>query len=98
MKRCFLILGLWLYGTAMSFGQDDLLAELSNAQKDIPIYTIATFKSTRLVSGHSIETIAAKHLDFRISHRFGAINSGFNELFGLDQSTIRLGLEYGVSD
>jgi hypothetical protein len=61
MKRCFLILGLWLYGTAMSFGQDDLLAELSKAQKDIPIYTTATFKSTRLVSGHSIETIAAKH-------------------------------------
>ncbi len=98
MKRCFLILGLWLYGTAMSFGQDDLLAELSKVQKDIPIYTTATFKSTRLVSGHSIETIAAKHLDFRISHRFGAINSGFNELFGLDQSTIRLGLEYGVTD
>ncbi len=98
MKRCLLILGLWLYGTAMSLGQDDLLAELSKEQNDIPIYTTATFKSTRLVSGHSIETIAAKHLDFRISHRFGAVNSGFNELFGLDQSTIRLGLEYGVTD
>lgn len=98
MKRLILYLVLSLRLTSMCFAQDDLLDVLSKEQKDIPSYTTATFKSTRLVSGHSVEIIAKKHLDFRISHRFGAINSGFTELFGLDQSTIRLGLEYGVTD
>lgn len=98
MKRWVVIFGLWLAGIPMSFAQDDLLDVLSKEQNDIPIYTTATFKSTRLVSGHSVETIAKKHLDFRISHRFGAVNSGFTELFGLDQSTIRLGLEYGLTN
>ena len=37
-------------------------------------------------------------LDVRISHRFGALNTGFYELFGLDQATIRMGLEYGLSN
>lgn len=98
MKRLILYLVLSLGLTSMCFAQDDLLDVLSKEQKDIPSYTTATFKSTRLVSGHSVEIIAKKHLDFRISHRFGAINSGFTELFGLDQSTIRLGLEYGLTD
>ncbi|MES2520381.1 MAG: DUF5777 family beta-barrel protein [Bacteroidota bacterium] len=78
--------------------QDDLLDELEKNQVPTTDYTTATFKTTRIVSGHSVETVAAKHLDFRISHRFGAINSGFEELFGLDQSQIRFGLEYGLTD
>jgi hypothetical protein len=78
--------------------QDDLLDELNKIQKPVVTYASATFKSTRIVSGHSIETVAAKHLDFRISHRFGALNSGYQELWGLDQSQIRFGLEYGLTD
>jgi opacity protein-like surface antigen len=37
-------------------------------------------------------------LDFRILHRFGNINQGLSEFFGLDQATIRLGLDYGISN
>ena len=33
-----------------------------------------------------------------ISHRFGTLNSGAYNFFGLDQATIRLGLEYGLTD
>ena len=57
----------------------------------------ATFKSTRVINGHSVETMAAKHLDFRISHRFGEIKDVDN-FFGLDMAKIRLGLEYGITD
>jgi hypothetical protein len=37
-------------------------------------------------------------LDFRISHRFGAIDKGLYDLFGLDAATMRLGFEYGLTD
>jgi hypothetical protein len=56
------------------------------------------FKATRIINGHSIEHLADGVLDFRISHRFGRINGGAYELFGLDKATIRLGLDYGITD
>ena len=33
-----------------------------------------------------------------ISHRFGAVNSGAQNFFGLDEAQIRLALEYGLTD
>jgi len=77
--------------------QDDLM-NLLNADTAPEInYTLATFKSTRVVNGHSIERMAPGQLDVRISHRFGTINSGAYELWGLDQSNIHLGFEYGIT-
>jgi predicted porin len=57
-----------------------------------------TFKTSRIINGHSIEQVAANHMDFRINHRFGYLNSGASNLFGLDAAYIRLGLEYGITD
>jgi hypothetical protein len=59
---------------------------------------IAAFKATRVINQQSLETIGAGVLDFRILHRFGRINSGPYELFGLDQSRVRLSLDYGLTD
>jgi hypothetical protein len=59
-------------------------------------YTTATFKSTRIMNGHSVERMPPGQLDVRISHRFGTLNSGSYELFGLDQSSVHFGLEYGI--
>lgn len=54
------------------YGQDDLLKMLEEETKsDKPDFTTATFKTTRLINGHSVENVAAGVLDFRISHRFG---------------------------
>jgi Membrane bound beta barrel domain (DUF5777) len=78
------------------FAQTDPMDILNKESAKSTIYTKATFKSTRIINGHSIETVAKKHLDFRISHRFGTINAGYKELWGLDQSRIRFGLEYGL--
>jgi hypothetical protein len=78
------------------FAQDDLMNLLDKeAPKEIT-YTTATFKSTRIMNGHSIERMPEGQLDVRISHRFGTINSGAYNFFGLDQSNIHLGLEYGI--
>jgi hypothetical protein len=76
--------------------QDDLLNELSGEEQSA--YTLATFKGTRVVNGHSVETRPEGTLEFIISHRFGTLNSGAYNLWGLDVSTIRLGLEYGITD
>jgi hypothetical protein len=92
-----------LYVANLLLGQNnDLLNDLendkTNNKNDEINWTTATFKSTRIINGHSIENVAAKHLEFRISHRFGQLNQGAYNFFGLDQASIRLGLEYGVNN
>ncbi len=97
MRIPYLVLGFILL-PLVSWAQDDLLGELE-AQANAPALPIvATFKSTRIINGQSVETVKRNHLDFRISHRFGRLNSGAYELFGLDQAVIRLGFEYGLTD
>ncbi|MCB0643523.1 MAG: hypothetical protein KDC44_17875, partial [Phaeodactylibacter sp.] len=54
------------------------------------------FRGTRVVNGHSVQTLNEGEMEFIIGHRFGRLNGGFYELFGLDQSNIRLGLDYGI--
>jgi hypothetical protein len=61
-------------------------------------FTYDTFKSTRVLNGHSIELMPEGQLDFRVEHRFGRINQGYYEFFGLDQSNTFLSLEYGFKD
>ena len=81
------------------FSQDDLMKMLDDENKNQTIYTAATFKATKLINGQTIETVGKNQLNFWISHRFGAINSGFiDNFFGLDEARIRLGLEYGITN
>jgi hypothetical protein len=74
---------------------DDLLSLIGGEEEQT--YTTATFKTTRIINMHSVENAAAGVMDFRISHRFGFINTGAYDLFGLDQALMRIGLEYGVT-
>jgi opacity protein-like surface antigen len=83
-----------------AFAQDDLMDLLGEMEPEAAKteYTIATFKTTRLVSGHTIETNAEGVFNVLIGHRFGRVNEGFSEFFGLDNAKIRLGFEYGITD
>lgn len=78
-----------------SYGQD-LMDEFG---KDEPTtdYAYATFKTSRVILNHSVQNIAPNEMLLIISHHFGALNSGAYNMFGLDQATIRIGLEYGVN-
>lgn len=96
MKSLFSII--FVFCTFGAFSQDDLMDVLNKESAKQTTFASATFKSTRIINGQSIETVAKNHLDFRISHRFGTINSGYKELWGLDQSRIRMGFEYGITD
>jgi len=77
--------------------QPDLFAADSTDKTQTKI-AIATFKNTRLINGHSIETLGAGIMDFRIHHRFGFINQGLYDFFGLDNATTFLGFDYGITN
>jgi len=81
-------------GTASA--QDDLTSLLKD-EKPVIEYTSATFKATRVIVGQSCENPPAGNLIFMFSHHFGAINTGYENLYGLKQAQVRLGLEYGVT-
>jgi hypothetical protein len=82
---------------ASAFAQDDLLGLLGEEEEETERVTNA-FKSNRVIASHSIEHVAKGVLDFRIMHRFGSLETGLYEVFGLDQATIRLGFDYGIND
>jgi len=86
------------FGFCQVQAQDDLMNLLEDQANDRTEYTFATFKSTRLVSGHSIETNGEGVLQFMIMHRFGRVNNGWRDLWGIDNASVRLGLEYGLTD
>lgn len=87
-----------LFGTTSLHAQDDLMSLLEAEDSLETRYTEATFKSSRLIIGHSVKTRRKGELDFLISHRFGRLNTGAHNFFGLDNAQIRLGLEYGLTD
>ncbi|MBX7202889.1 MAG: hypothetical protein IT240_09805 [Bacteroidia bacterium] len=90
-----------LLSTSCVFAQTDDLSTLLERESegtDKREFTRATFKTTRIVNGHSIENVSAGVLDFRISHHFGTFERGLYDMIGLDNATIRLGLEYGLHE
>ena len=76
----------------------DLMDELNEEIGEHTEYIAYTFKSTRILNGHSNERMQKRQLDFRINHRFGEINSGAYELWGLDNALISFSFEYGITD
>jgi opacity protein-like surface antigen len=85
-----------LFATVLQ-AQENLLDMISQDEKPVIDYTSATFKTTRIVIGQSIELPPQGNMLFLITHHFGALNTGYENLYGLKQATIRLGLEYGLT-
>ena len=96
-KNIILCLAISLLATARVSSQDDLM-DLFGEEEPITEFAYATFKTTRICVGQSIENPPNGNLIFIVSHPFGAVNQGFQEFFGLDQATTRIGFEYGVND
>lgn len=65
-----------------------------------PVYN--TFKDTRVINTHSVETLKKRDLDIRISHRFGDLfgeNGGWSTFYGLEVAEdVMIGADYGVTD
>lgn len=56
------------------------------------------FQGTRFINLQSANVVSKYELQMFIQHRFGDINGGFYELFGLDEASMRLGFEYGFTN
>jgi len=84
--------------SSIRIAAQDLLAELDKLPQPKD-YTIATFKATRLVNFHTIETLSKGSLEVRIAHRFGPISGGSTNFWGLDgPATIQLRIDYAITD
>lgn len=57
-----------------------------------------TFAADRLINGHTVESLEKGLLNFNIMHRFGTVNNGVEDFFGLDVASYRLELAYGFTD
>lgn len=95
--RTLTILLLTLLPIVVFAQDDDLLGMLEDMEEETREFTIATFKTTRVVNGHSIEMPAPGVMQMNISHRFGQVDGGFYDMFGLDQANIHIGFEYGLT-
>lgn len=98
MKRLISLLALIVTFSCSLLAQSDLLDMINSQEEPTQNFTSATFKGSRLINGHTIITRKKGDLEFLIAHRFGRVNTGVYELFGLDNSNVRFGLEYGIDD
>jgi len=67
---------------------------------DKPLTKIkAQAQSLRLITGHTAATLPKGSFELAIQHRFGALNSGAYNLYGLDNfNSMRIAADYGVFD
>jgi len=93
-----LLLGLLCPPLARAQQENDLDALLADsAVSATKEYVSYTFKSTRIINAHSVEQTPAGVMDLRILHRFGSLSGGAYQLFGLDQASMRMSFDYGVT-
>ena len=79
------------------FSQNDLLNEI-DIDTESNGYIIAAFKGLKIVNFESTKLVAKKEFTFIVSHRFGSLENGFDNFFGLDEAVTRLNFVYGISD
>ncbi|MBS1601236.1 MAG: hypothetical protein JST42_01115, partial [Bacteroidetes bacterium] len=99
-KRVLFILLSVLVAGRLSAQDSSLLKSLNDSMDANKgrSYVTGTFKATHIINEQTIESPARNNLNFVIQHRFGELNSGSYNFFGLDNATLRLGLEYGITD
>jgi len=82
-----------IFKSLINFAQDTLPDDYEEPR---------TFSSTRIINGHSVETLGKGYMDMRIEHRFGDMAGdfgGWENMFGFDNlSDMRIALEFGITD
>src|SRR5580693_8731153 len=81
--------------------QDNSLLNMLNDSMSVhkgKSYVTGTFKAEYIINTQTVESPANGNLNFVIQHRFGQLNSGSYNFFGLDNATLRLGFDYGITD
>lgn len=91
---CFMTIG--SFSSADNFDDLDALLDDQDRAQPVALKAPSAFKAKYIVNLSTTEMLSTKAYEFRISHRFGAINGGVSEWFGMDEASIRLGFDYGV--
>lgn len=81
-----------------SLNAQDLLNKLEKEFPNKPIYEIATFKTTRIGLGHSIETRKKGALEISLYNRYWDIPNFQGQRFLADKVSSRYGLNYALTD
>ena len=92
---------LFVFVLLLAHAQDSTLMNMltdSMSANAKPTYVTGSFKGVRIVNMQTVEAPAKGALNFIIMHRFGKLNDGAYNFFGLDNATIRLGLDYGITE
>ena len=79
------------------FSQDDLLDEL-NEEIIEDKKVISVFKSLKVVNFETTKLVNKKDFYLVISHRFGSVKNGIDDLFGLDQAVTQFKFIYGINE
>ena len=79
------------------FSQDDLLGELNEEIRE-DRKVISVFKSLKVVNFETTKLANKKDFYLVISHRFGSVKNGIDDLFGLDQAVTQFKFIYGVNE
>lgn len=95
-KYVFKLFLLLLCSPAVKAQETEDLLSLVDKEKPKKEFVKYAFKSSRVINGHSMEFLAPGTMDFRILHRFGEMNQGYKNFFGLDQASMRMGLDFGL--
>ena len=95
MRTIFLILLVCNFSGV--FAQEDLLTLVDKNDSAKKEYVYSAFKSSRVINNHSMEFIGKGVMDVRILHRFGTLDNGISDLFGLDEANTRFGFDFGLS-
>lgn len=95
MYRVIPVLILLVLTSGLHAQDQDLLKLLGNDKPKKERIKYA-FKSPRVINNHSMEFLNPGTMDFRILHRFGQLNQGYKNFFGLDQASMRMGFDFGV--
>jgi hypothetical protein len=99
MKATFLLF-FAIFFSSMFAQEPDLLSLMDDTDsKNEKVF--ATFKTSKIINGQSIETVKKRCLDFRITHRFDniAVNGSAHTMWGIDNSQdIRFSFDYGITN
>lgn len=97
MKKLLFILSITILSMNVLAQDEDLLKLVGGDDKPKKEYVDYAFKSSRVIMSHSMEVIRPGVMDMRILHRFGNVNKGAYEFFGLDNATMRMGFDFGIT-
>jgi hypothetical protein len=93
----FKILIIFLCFTCFGFAQDDLLTEI-DVESESTTTVSSVFKGLKIINFESTKLVGKGGFYFVVSHRFGSVKNGFENLFGLDEAVTHLNFIYGLTE